>query len=487
MQESKLSDNSHYIIEKAKYQKELRLLHEVTHEQFIAKYEIHKININGMYAQVFLTEDKTFYYSGETIQSALSEDFEIFLIKHGEKWFVFDMFCDDGFDSIYRKTDFDAITAINEFANIYKNRPITTEVMPISSEGQNNDISSQGAVYYTQSISYNRDNAVNYAYTYSKSGEYSFPGYYNANFLRIHTNYGWKYSADCMNFVSQCFYAGFYGSNDTASIDGGNFPQDIDGSTASSRWYAKPTSTYWAWTAVTPFNNYIQTCASSTSGTRMTALQYSFPEAPDENADGFTFSTPYSLKGALAEVTGSEGPYGHAVLITTENGKNRDQLYYTAHTSDAKHILFSISYPSCPVRIIIPVSMDRTTQCSGGNLHAYSTYTSTYGQDSTCNHCGYCKLYVKNTLRNCVKIGSTITLAGTTSQTVYRLAMKVVSPSGVVTWLGEETCTDSYSCAFQFNQEGLYTITLYARDLNPDIFPDTSISISNTYTIRCYV
>lgn len=76
LQESKLSDNSHYIIEKAKYQKELRLLHEVTHEQFTVMYEIHKININDMYAQVFLTEDKTFYYSGETIQSALAEDFE---------------------------------------------------------------------------------------------------------------------------------------------------------------------------------------------------------------------------------------------------------------------------------------------------------------------------------------------------------------------------------------------------------------------------
>ena len=39
-----------------------------------------------------------------------------------------------------------------------------------------------------------------------------------------------------MNFVSQCFYAGFYGSNDETSISNRRFPQDNIGSTADSRW-----------------------------------------------------------------------------------------------------------------------------------------------------------------------------------------------------------------------------------------------------------
>ena len=130
--------------------------------------------------------------------------------------------------------------------------------------------------------------------------------------------------------------------------------------------------------------------------------------------------------------------------------------------------------------------MNETTQCTNGGAHTYTTYASSYGQDSTCNTCGYCKLYVKNTLQNCVSQGSSITLSGGTNQQVYRMAMKVVAPNGDVSWLGEETCTNSYNRTFQFNQKGLYTITLYARDINPDAYPNDSTSVCGTYTIRCY-
>ena len=41
------------------------------------------------------------------------------------------------------------------------------------------------------------------------------------------------------------------------------------------------------------------------------------------------------------------------------------------------------------------------------------------------------------------------------------------------------------SNSYKFTQTGLYTITTYARDKNPDIYGD-SVAVSSSYTIRVY-
>lgn len=73
-----------------------------------------------------------------------------------------------------------------------------------------------------------------------------------------------------MNFASQCVYAGFYGSDDATSVTAGTFPQDKSGTSSTSRWYAKPVEPYWAWTAVSLFDDYVE-AQSSMSDTRMSA------------------------------------------------------------------------------------------------------------------------------------------------------------------------------------------------------------------------
>ena len=221
----------------------------------------------------------------------------------------------------------------------------------------------------------------------------------------------------------------------------------------------------------------------------MNALVYTFPYASDESDEGFTFTTPYSLLGCLAEVDGSEGRYGHAVLITTMNGRRRDNLYYSAHTNDAKHILFSASYPHCQVRIVNPVAMTEIEPCTNGGTHSYNSFAAIVGNDATCYRCGYCKLYIKNTLQNCVAQGNTLTLSSTTNQTAYRIAAKValLDANGnetSVTWMDESMYTDSLRFNYRFTQKGLYAITVYARDIDPS-YTD-SVSVYSTYTIRCY-
>lgn len=487
LNESNLVDNSEFLLEKAVFFKAVRQIQDISHEQFQAEYEIHSVKVNGSFAQVCVTEHKSFYYPGETMQSFLSDVFEVFLFRQGGTWYVFDMICDDGFDSTKRNTGFDAEAEIAGFTAAYENRGSGVSVSAKEQNSLSENAVLPMATYSGHTRSYNRDNAIYYAYTYSKTNSNDFLNYYNSNFFRIRTEDDFDYNADCMNFVSQCFYAGFYGSNDETSISNRRFPQDNIGSTADSRWYANPLYTHWSWTAIEDFNSYLSYCNSASSETGMSALQYTFPAATGSGSQGYTLSTPYSLRGVLAEVDGSGGNYSHAVLITTENGSDRNQLYYTAHTTDAKHILFSSTYPTCPVRIVIPVAVRELTQCSGGNAHTYSSVPSARGQDSTCSHCGYCKLYVKNNLKNCVEQGTTLTLSGSTSQTVYRLAMEVKAEnSSTTTWLGEELCTSSYSRSFTFNQKGLYTITLHARDLDPTYYPNESTSVYCTFTIRVY-
>lgn len=59
-----------------------------------------------------------------------------------------------------------------------------------------------------------------------------------------------------------------------------------------------------------------------------------------EVGSGSTFSgiTAVQLKGAVAHVDGTAGNYAHAIVITEANGLARSQIYYSAHTGDAKYI-----------------------------------------------------------------------------------------------------------------------------------------------------
>ena len=122
LNESNLVDNSEFLLEKAVFFKAVRQIQDISHEQFQAEYEIHSVKVNGSFAQVCVTEHKSFYYPGETMQSFLSDVFEVFLFRQGGTWYVFDMICDDGFDSTKRNTGFDAEAEIAGFTAAYENR-----------------------------------------------------------------------------------------------------------------------------------------------------------------------------------------------------------------------------------------------------------------------------------------------------------------------------------------------------------------------------
>lgn len=258
----------------------------------------------------------------------------------------------------------------------------------------------------------------------------------------------------------------------------GTFPQDKSGTVQTTRWYAKPVDPYWTWTAVSYFDDYVE-AQSSMSDTRMRASYYEY------NAGAYTFSNPSNLLGAAALVPGTDAStLGHAVIITAQNGLSRNQLYYSAHTADVQNARLSDYYSSTMIKFIVPTSMVHVTTCEYGT-HTFSATVSGSAYDSTCNKCGECNLYIKNNLQGRVSMGSTVTLTGQTNMTCYRMAMKVQRVgSSTVSWLGEVTNTSTYSKSYTFSQAGLYVVTLYARDTNPDLYPEDTTSVDCSYVIR---
>ncbi len=80
-------------------------------------------------------------------------------------------------------------------------------------------------------------------------------------------------------------------------------------------------------------------------------------------------------------------------------------------------------------------------------------------------------------------VGTTSTLTATANQNCYRVAIGIKTPSGSQTWY-EFTNTSSISKAITFNQTGLYTITVSARDISDEYAG--SVAVSHVYTIRIY-
>ena len=244
----------------------------------------------------------------------------------------------------------------------------------------------------------------------------------------------------------------------------------------TEKWIAKVYSPFYAWTHNTYFYNYITNSGDGQTHLNTTVVAY--------DASTYTLNNPSDMTGAAIQVPGSAGAYQHAIIVTEQQGPARSAIYYCAHTTDAKYVKLGDTWPSSAIRVILPTTMRETTTCTQSN-HSYSNVASDVGVDATCNHCGYCRLYIKPNLLNAVKQGKTKTLAATTNLSCYRMAMKVVSPSGSTSWLGNEMNTSSYSKSYTFSEQGLYTITVYARDLNPTVY-SSSISTSVTFVVRCY-
>lgn len=127
--------------------------------------------------------------------------------------------------------------------------------------------------------------------------------FYNTD---IFNDYSGPDAGDCMNFASQAIYAGFSGSNNLTSVNAGTAPQDTVGiaagqpNAAQTKWYAKPASTYWAWTSCGYFRDYIDYSVTDTE-TRLRAVKKTITASSDFSEVGTA-----NLIGSIIHVNGNK-------------------------------------------------------------------------------------------------------------------------------------------------------------------------------------
>lgn len=321
---------------------------------------------------------------------------------------------------------------------------------------------------------YNKENAWKYAYTYATSTTTSTANsYYNTD---IFNDYSGPDAGDCMNFASQAIYAGFSGSNNLTSVNAGTAPQDTVGiaagqpNAAQTKWYAKPASTYWAWTSCGYFRDYIDYSVNDTE-TRLRAVKKPITASSDFSEVGTA-----NLIGSIIHVNGSK-PLGHAVIVNNATGTARNQIYFTAHSPNAKNLNLAEEYSGQMVSIRPTYFYDVTT-CTGANTS--HTFSST---NSKCARCGYVRTYIIPTLLTPMAKNTQITLTARTNHTVSSISMSVKNPNGATTNLGTVTNTTSiskvYTPTVAAHPNDLYTVTVTAVSAD-------GVTTSSTWTFRTY-
>ena len=162
------------------------------------------------------------------------------------QWLVADITDGSRFDGLYKNDpSFDAGAALTELALELQteNCRLSTPWDPAGASGEQYGW-----------IPYNGANAAAYAYTYSRqNAETARENYYNPQFKSYAGQGG-----DCMNFVSQCMWAGFGGSQAQDAISASASPMDTEG---DSIWYSRGVNSdeepVLSWVSCQSFRKYL--------------------------------------------------------------------------------------------------------------------------------------------------------------------------------------------------------------------------------------
>lgn len=329
------------------YYGHLNEIEKTTYKYFTPSYDVVDSNIDGDFAIVNVYETIDFQYSDCDEPSMMVTHYYISLVKYDGEWLVMAVESDDLFYQTYRDSDFDLQEAIEGIDAAFEENKLLALSEPTVSDVD------AGQLVPVANSSTNREyipqNAVNYALTYSSSGDdgNKSPSYKNENFY-------WT-SSSCQLFVSQCIWAGFGGSN---SLDDINNRLVMDTSGAYQWWsteskynnpaYNDPGSVSdkgWnSWIKCSQFKVYVDGVKASSTESGIVCDTYSVPYDSDDLV-GSSGLTKNDLIGAALHVNG-ETPLGHAVIINNATGTTRQTVYYTCYNYCAKNIRLSTKFPS---------------------------------------------------------------------------------------------------------------------------------------------
>lgn len=446
-----------FVENKVLYFKSIRQSQNILRNDFNIEYSVMDVIQNGSTAQTQIYEYISFRYPD--FPDTLSEVVNIYtvdLIEIDGKWLVADVTAEnDWFDDTFKELGFDAInpeksfqlaeTQADEVAQVFEN------VNLIDADLELIEPRASTSVLYN----YNPTNATAYAYTYATS-KYSnvdnqttaqradAETYWNENFAKFS-------GTDCMNFASQCMWAGFGGSNESSKIynpSTGAHASPMD-STGTYQWCGtirgqeyQSDTVYWR--SCKYFRDYLD----SESKTTLPDFYATVKEVTGTAGFSSAVSSSSDLIGAVLHVNSG----GHAIVVTDATGLARNQVLFTAHTSDRKGVKVSEYWNSGTITVIIPKQ-----------IRVYNPE----------------EVKITATLQRPVPVGTTLSLTSAATVSCSSLTMKVTKDS---TSYGTTSVSglSSISRSFTFSTAGLYTITTTAKKAA------SSTPITYVYTIRVY-
>lgn len=437
-------DNISFIDSKVEYWQHVRTSYEIYRKDFNVEYNITDYSISGNIANVTISAAISYQYidcDSPTFEELI---FQIDLLKIDNQWLV----CDvtelySWLDNVYKDdATFDVDVLISEFDLAFEEMNRAEQSVTVYEQSQPDLTVSPAS---SNVIYYNSTNATAYAYTYTTSVDSNTASaFHNKNF------YDWSAYGDCINFVSQCFWAGLGGNNCSNSINNSDIPMDTQG---SYTWYSTSSSnSSSSWRGNSAFEEYANNSNNATSEVGLHTNYYYI-----STNSSFSSITNYStvLLGALLQVVDSQGDnFGHAIIVTDVEGSSRSDVYYCAHTNMAKHKrLTDGGYDSCPIKVFKPTFF-------------YTGSTSTSPRVSV-------------TMYRPVSTGTQLTLTASTDSTCYKITTTVYSP-GQTASSSSASNTASNSMSYTFSETGLYTIRVTVLETS------SSTAYYYYYTIRTY-
>lgn len=419
-----MRENIAFLEKKADYLSGMRQMQGIYRRDLELAYTYRTLEIEDTVCCTEVTETSRFYYTDSAVPSVNESTYLVDLIKLEGRWLVAFATDGSGFDQRYgsQGSSFDADAALEELE-----KSLAEENCRVISVGT--DSGGQG------SIPYDGASAAAYAYTYSRrqSGQ-SREDFYDPLFAHFDSQGG-----DCMNFASQCMWAGFGGSETGQSAGNRALPMDASG---SNRWYGQTAggrSAANSWVSCRGFRNYLTGTpdASGTGGSNGGGDAGMYATILEAAAGSpLAGVSPEELVGAAAHVDGSGGAYSHAIVITAAAGIRRDQIWFCGHTRDVSHIKLGDCYLGA-MKVYIPRYL-RTGSSGGRWLRPIRTQP--------------------------VPAGGNGWLGIQSGSVRERLWLTVTGPDGGTVEAGSAENAAVCWADFTFPQAGRYRVDCYAQD-----------------------
>lgn len=329
-----IAENIKLANDKVEYYKYVREAQDCIVNDFCQTYTVIDETVNGDVAIVKIEELLTWQYDDYYLPSGARIEYEVTLVNTGDDWLVAKVIApNEYFDQKYimGDTKFNLTEALTRF----------DEKMAIEQEMYETYLTDLGEnstekvepLATNKSYSYDVDKAVAYARKWAL-GRNIGKGSGTDRFI--------SFDKDCMNFASQCVYAGLGGSETTHDIE----YMDKSGNGITEKWYWND---YESWCSCSDFRAYVSNSDSNSINLKTNIY---------EIAAGGQLSFWVDPTGSVAHVD-SNVSYGHAIFITDYESLLLKDLYFCAHTTDRLNEKYGVHYADSPAYIIVPLSLDK--------------------------------------------------------------------------------------------------------------------------------